>query len=126
MEHRWSTRIPISIKVVIHKNNLPVAVYKTNNIGLGGLSIATGTTRFAKNTVLEAEFELNGTGLKNDTDKGRKFFRVRSCVVYSSEGGIGIMFLDSDSLLFRTLQLVITDNGVKMPTQDSRLNAISA
>lgn len=98
MEHRWSLRIPTTAKVIVYHHKIPVASCRANNIGLGGLFLEAGPMTYPRYTVLEAEFELNSK------DQGCNRFRVPSRVVYSSEKGLGLMFLRSNFLLTRTVR----------------------
>jgi hypothetical protein len=113
MEHRWSARLPTTTKVTIYHNRIPVVLCRANDIGMGGMFVETGPLSYPRNTTLEVEFEL-------DTKLESKLFHVRACVVYGSEDGLGLVFLDSNSVLTRTIrQMLIADiNRIKLPPQD--------
>lgn len=112
MEHRWSVRIPFTTEVILHHNGLPVAVCKSSDIGLGGLFIKTGPLIYPRDSVLDLSIELN-------TDQGRKRFHLRSAVVFRSETGMGLMFLDPNSTVSRTIrQLLLDGEHPKMPIHD--------
>ena len=112
MEHRWSVRVPFTTQVILHHNGLPVAVCKSSDIGLGGLFIKTGPLTYPRNSVLHIEIELN-------TELGPKRFRLRTSVVFSSESGMGLMFLESNSAVSRTIrQLLLDAVHHEMPVHD--------
>ena len=104
MEHRWSVRTPLSTQVTIYHNKLPVAVCTTKDIGLGGLFINSGPITYPVNTTLDLEFKL---------DSGEEFkqYRMLACVVYGSEKGLGLMFLEPNPEVIRTVRKMILDNA---------------
>jgi len=104
MEHRWSVRTPLSTKVTIYHNKIPVAVCTTKDIGLGGLFINSGPLTYPVNTTLDLEFKL-------DSGKEFKQYRIFSSVVYSSEKGLGLTFLESNQEVTRTVRKMIFDNA---------------
>jgi hypothetical protein len=88
MEHRWSTRIPLSTRVTLYRNKEAVAVCIAKDIGRGGLFVATGPTiSYSTNTTLEVDIKLQ-------TEEGTKRFRLSACIIYRCEAGMGLMFLE--------------------------------
>ncbi|MGD8568651.1 MAG: PilZ domain-containing protein [Gammaproteobacteria bacterium] len=100
MEHRWSARIPIATRVTLYRNKMPVAVCAATDIGLGGMFVATGPLTYSKDTTLEVDIKL-------DTEQGPTRFRLPACVVYHSQTGVGLMFLESDNEVSRTIRRLL-------------------
>ncbi|MEJ2181883.1 MAG: PilZ domain-containing protein, partial [Gammaproteobacteria bacterium] len=106
MEHRWSTRIPHSTQVTLYHKKLPVAVCTTHDIGLGGLFVTTGPLTYPLDTMLDVEIQL-------DNDGELKWFRLPASVVHDSENGLGMMFLESNLEVKRSIRQIILDNACK-------------
>jgi hypothetical protein len=102
MEQRWSVRAPFTTQVILHHNALPVAVCTSSDIGLGGLFIKTGPLTYPRNSVLHIDIELN-------TELGPKRFLLETTVVFSSGAGMGLMFLESNSEITRTIRQLLLD-----------------
>jgi hypothetical protein len=119
MEHRWSVRTPFTTKVTLYSNDLPFAVCNSRDIGLGGLFIKTGPLTYRKNWILDIDIELN-------TDFGMERFRLRTSVVFISETGMGLMFLEPSSAMSRAIRRLLLE-GVhpKMPMHDLQPGTIS-
>ena len=83
MEHRCSIRKPMELQVMLYKHGLPVQRALSRNLGLGGVLVDTGDTRWRKNEYLEVEF------IGADGGQG---MRVPAVVVHQSENGTGLMF----------------------------------
>ena len=105
MEHRWSARAPISNRVTLFRNKMPVAVCVAKDIGRGGLFVATGPLTYSKNTILDIDIKL-------DTDQGSKRFRLPACVVHRSEAGVGLMFLETNEEVALNIRRLLL-NGVR-------------
>lgn len=111
MEHRWNTRTNTDIKVTLYHNRIPVIVCQANNIGLGGLFVKAGPIAYPKDTVLEADFQLAGDNCQNK-------FHARTCVVYSAENGLGLMFIKPDITLLKSIrELLLNNNQRKKPIE---------
>jgi hypothetical protein len=120
MEHRWSARTPYITQVSLHHNSLPVAVCSVSNIGQGGLFVKTGALTYPKNSILEVDIKLK-------TDQGSKWFHLRTVVVYRSDVGLGLMFLDSNVELFRSIRQILLDGmDMEAPMDDLDLMPTSA
>lgn len=113
MEHRWSARVPTTTKVIVFHNKIPVALCRTNVIGLGGMFIETGPITYSRNTKLEVEFELA-------TDNGTRLFHLSVCVVRGLAEGMGLMFLDSNSELTQTIRKMLI-NGISHSTPSQQI-----
>ena len=120
MENRWSARTPFTAQVTLHHNSLPVAQCRASNIGLGGLFIKTGPLTYPRNSILEVDIKLN-------TDLGPERFRLRTCVVNSSETGLGLMFLDSNCVVSRSIrQILLGGADVETPMHNFGLATLPA
>lgn len=104
MEHRWSARTPISTRVTLYRNKMPVAVCAATDIGLGGMFVATGPLTYSKDTTLEVDLKLQ-------TEQGPARFRLPACVVYHSQTGVGLMFLESDHEVSRTIRRMLQNRS---------------
>jgi hypothetical protein len=113
MEHRCSARVPTTAKVLIYQNTIPVALCRTNDIGMGGMFLKYSGIIYPKNTLLELEFNLA-------TESGVKLFHVPACVVHGANEGLGLMFLKSDTVLCGTIRKMLLNN-IKSPQQDDLL-----
>lgn len=100
MEHRCSKRWSIVLPVSIRRQEHPVAIGKTRNIGLEGMFIETGAAHFDQNTCLEIEL-----GIKLDYQS--RWLRMPAVVTHSSERGIGIMFRSLSPETERSLRNLI-------------------
>jgi hypothetical protein len=105
MEHRWSTRTPYVTQVSLHHNSLPVAVCSVSNIGQGGIFVKTGPLTYQRNSILDVDIKLK-------TDQGPKWFHTRTIVIYRSDVGLGLMFLDANVELFRSIRQILLDGLV--------------
>ena len=105
MEHRWSARTLISKRVTLFRNKMPVAVCVAKDIGRGGMFVATGPLTYSKNTILDVEIKL-------DTDQGPERFRLPACVVYRSEAGVGLMFIETNEEVALHIRRLLL-NGVR-------------
>jgi hypothetical protein len=104
MEHRWSARTPISTRVTLYRNKMPVAVCVATDIGLGGMFVATGPLIYQKDTTLDVDIKL-------DTDRGPERYRLSACVAYHSQTGVGLMFLESDNEASHTIRRMLQNRS---------------
>ncbi len=85
MEHRWTTRVPVALDVMLYQRGIPVAVCRSQEISAQGISLREGARRFQRNTFLEIEFALR--------EKGELCrYRIPAVVMHSSEQSTGLMF----------------------------------
>ena len=106
MEHRCNPRIAINTRVILYHNRMRAITCKATNIGAGGIFVASKAMVYPRNTMLEVEIHL-------PVARGTEQFIVQALVVYSSENGMGLVFPDSGTDLYRALnQLEIPDNRV--------------
>ena len=52
MEHRCSVRKPFEFQLLIYKNGLPVQSSVSRNLGLGGVYLNAGSSKWRKNECL--------------------------------------------------------------------------
>jgi hypothetical protein len=94
MEHRCNKRFVRAIKVMLYHNGLAVVSCKTQDIGVDGIFVETGPLEYKSNTLLKVEFEVA-------SNRGRQSYRLSVIVVHSSEKGLGLYILDSESEAFK-------------------------
>lgn len=84
MEHRYNSRTPISLDVLLYYQGLPVTIGKARDIGLGGMSVdASRAAALPKNAAVEVELLHQDAG---------KRARLPAYVVHKSGDGIGLLF----------------------------------
>lgn len=89
MEHRYSRRHVINMKVIIYKSGLPMATGWLRNVCRQGLFVASECDDVALNQLLEIEFL--GDGLQADSHR-----RCRALVAHKTAHGFGLV-IDEDS-----------------------------
>ncbi|MGD8572355.1 MAG: PilZ domain-containing protein [Gammaproteobacteria bacterium] len=119
MEHRCSARVPVSYRVTLYRDKMPVAVCATKNISLGGLFVATGPLVYPKNTTLEVDIKL-------DTEQGAARYRLPACVVFHSQEGVGLMFLESSDEVLDNIRRTMRSGEAENTTLDIGLLTQSA
>ena len=90
MEHRCNKRLVKAIKVMLYHNGIPVVICKTRDIGVEGLFVETGPLAYKINTFLNIEFEVT-------SNNSRQLYRLSAIVAHSSEKGLGLYILESES-----------------------------
>ncbi|MGD8591824.1 MAG: PilZ domain-containing protein [Gammaproteobacteria bacterium] len=90
MERRCNQRLLKTIKVMLYHKGIPVISCKTRDIGVEGIFVETGPLVYRNNTLLRIEFEVT---LINS----RQFYRLSAIVAHSSEIGLGLYILESES-----------------------------
>ena len=90
MEHRCNKRLAKAIKVMLYHNGIPIVSCKTQNIGVDGIFVETGSLVYKNNTPLKIEFEVA-------LNKSRQLYLLSAIVAHSSEKGLGLYILESDS-----------------------------
>jgi hypothetical protein len=84
IEHRCSVRKHINTKVVIYKNSLPIALGRSLDVGLQGMSIESPSLVVVKNCSIELEFQLD--------DSTGKYYRIPCFVVHTDKDVFGVFF----------------------------------
>lgn len=110
MEHRWSVRKPHQCRVVVDCPRFGPAAAKLHNIGIGGMFVETDNLDLPLNTALNVAFTLG-------RDNYREDFRLPAMVVRRMLNGAGIMFLESDVDILRTLRHALYETPALAPEQ---------
>jgi hypothetical protein len=100
MEHRLVPRHPVSVKAIVYKDGLPLAVARLRNVSRQGLFIASDYDNVAPDHVLEIEIH-HGVADR----KSRR--RCRAVVVHKCGGGIGLAVDDGDASSCELLEDVL-------------------
>ncbi|WP_455222778.1 hypothetical protein [Kaarinaea lacus] len=100
MEHRWSIRLPSSIKVLLYINGSPVCACATQNIGKEGMYINSKPEMHRINTLYEVAFQAPGFGR-------RRWFRMPAIVAHISETGLGLYIERFDQEAFAAWQWLL-------------------
>ena len=112
MEHRWSTRIPLSNRITLYQNNEPIAEGIAKDIGRGGLFLESGPLRHVINTTVSVVLTM-------DTEEGLERFCLLACVIHSSNTGVGLMFLeDNNNFSYHIRQLILNSVSAYDQAQD--------
>ncbi len=85
MEHRYATRIPLQLSVLIYRQGLPVQAGRTRDISMEGAFVETRYMKCRKHDCLDVEFLQTGPD-------GCERFRVKALVVRRDKDGIGFEF----------------------------------
>jgi hypothetical protein len=88
MEHRYATRLPLRINVLIYRQGLPVQVGRTRDISAEGAFVEAGPFHGPLPGCLDLEF-LPG-------QEGCERFRLKALVVHRNQNGFGIEFAAMD------------------------------
>ncbi|HHJ13598.1 MAG TPA: PilZ domain-containing protein [Gammaproteobacteria bacterium] len=83
MEHRCSVRRSLRFQLMLYRQGIPVQRAVSRNLGMGGVLVDAGTSKWRKNEMLEIEFM--------DAEQ-RPVMRLPAVVVHQSDGGTGLMF----------------------------------
>ena len=105
MEHRWNSRKPVGVDVVLHYDGLGLIRGKTRNISYGGMYVETNAVNLAKNAVVSVH-------LPEPDDNENSLQTVRAMVVHTGQDGFGLMFLDFDRAMLRILRGLIGPDDV--------------
>ncbi len=103
MEHRWSPRKAVKMDVFINYRPLGLVRGETRDISLEGMFVETGRIALPKNEAVDISFTLQH-------EKEAGVHHLGAYVVHSSDKGVGLMFRDFQSSVFRALEDVIFDN----------------
>ncbi len=82
MEHRYSIRKKLAIRVLFYKHGVPVQSGQSLDLCLGGIFVETRPFQWHKNECLDIEL-VSRRGVK---------LRLPALVVHQREKGIGLMF----------------------------------
>lgn len=85
MEKRVFARYPGRLKFLLYRNSMPVVTCLSENIGPDGMFVRSSPLSYARNTLIDVEFEV-----RRDTRPSR--YRLPAKVVYTTEKGMGLRF----------------------------------
>jgi len=92
MEHRWGTRLPVTLDVSLIGRDRSVMHGQLRNIGPEGMFVHLEAAVLAENVAVEVELPLGETNR-----------RVKAWVVHSSEDGAGLLLFAPDDNDYRRL-----------------------
>ena len=103
MEHRYNSRTPVSLDVLLYYQGLPVSICRARDIGLGGMSVnANKVAVLPKNAAVEVLI------LHREPDKRT---RLSAYVVYKSGQGMGLLFSRLNQRAANTVRALIGDTS---------------
>jgi len=104
MEHRWSKRQAVALRVRIHQAGLPAVAAVARNIGLEGLFVEYPPGANQGGKLLNLEISL-GDGQR------RRCYFVPGLIRHVSEQGVGVMFNTFNPRLFQALDDMLHPSG---------------
>lgn len=99
-DHRWSTRLPLSLEVKIFDGGEPIAQGHTQNVGIGGMFIDTNQRKLPLNSRIAVAFSVRNKG-------DVSHHRLPATVIWSSTEGAGLMFTDFNVDTVHTLREIL-------------------
>jgi hypothetical protein len=108
MEHRWNIRKPHQCSVIVDCPRIGLAATQLRNIGTGGMFVDTGKVDLPLNAMINVAFTLG-------RDHNREEFCMPALVVRRTDSGAGIMFLESELDVLRTLRGALHDTDSLTP-----------
>lgn len=100
MEHRWSERKQLPVKVTVHSRLYQSFSAALRDLSLGGAFIETPGHCLPVNEPLVLSFALGEDG-------ARSYHRLHAMVVRAARDGAGLMYLDSDAATLGELRAVL-------------------
>ena len=99
-DHRWSTRLPLSLEVKVFDGGEPIAQGHTHNVGIGGMFIDTTRNKLPLNSRIAVAFSVSTKG-------NMSHHRLPATVIWSSDEGAGLMFTDFNVDTVHTLREIL-------------------
>ena len=99
-DHRWSTRLPLSLEVKVFDAGQPIAQGHTQNVGIGGMFIETYHSKLPLNSQIAVAFSVSTKG--NVTHH-----RLPATVIWATDEGAGLMFTDFNVDTVHTLREIL-------------------
>ncbi len=99
-DHRWSTRLPLSVDVKVFDGGQPIAQGRTQNVGIGGMFVDTNRKPLPLNSQIAVAFSVSANG-------NVSHHRLPATVIWSSEEGTGLMFTDFNVDTVHTLREIL-------------------
>lgn len=100
MEHRWSVRKPVDVKVALRRQGASFNWFKTRDLSMEGVFVESGPDSWPEDTFLELEIPLYDNGKQTR-------HRVPVVVVHRSREGMGLMFCVFDQSLFKAIEYLL-------------------
>jgi hypothetical protein len=97
MEHRWNVRRPHQCSVIVDSPRGGLTATELRNIGIGGMFVETGKVDLPLNAIVNVAFTLG-------RDDSREEFCLPALVVRRTDHGAGMMFLESELEMLRSLR----------------------
>ena len=113
MEHRWSVRKPHQCSVIVDCPRGGLAATQLRNIGIGGMFVETGKVDLPLNALVSVAFTLS-------RDDNRDEFCLPALVVHRTDSGAGVMFLESELDMLRTLRRALQVTASLTPERTIR------
>lgn len=113
MEHRWSARRPVTGNVIVECPRIGLVRAALRDVSLGGMCVETSAVVIPLNAPISVVFDL-------ESDDQREGYCLQAMVVRHTTRGAGIMFLDPDAQIVRSMRDVLygglgTGTRVEMP-----------
>lgn len=83
MEHRHFNRVDIALKVKLYRNHRLLGEFRTQNISLEGIFLATGDIDLVRNDIVQLRLYLSNEA-----------YLIRGFVIHAGNSGVGIMMID--------------------------------
>jgi hypothetical protein len=99
MEHRRGQRLPISVPVGIHSQQLSLGNFTVNNISTGGMSIVDAGRQLAKGDFIQLQFYGNHQRFNPRYTK--------AIVVYKNKDTAGLMWVEESTDLKNLVQIIV-------------------
>jgi hypothetical protein len=112
MEHRWSLRKLMTASVIVECPRIGMVRACMRDISLGGMFIETGPISLPLNAPIAVSFN------SSTFDDQRDDHRLQAMVVRQAPNGVGLMFLESEVDVIRSLREVLY--GPPVPRQQPR------
>lgn len=128
MEHRWSSRKPVSGSVVVECPRIGLVRAALRDISLGGMFVESSAVVFPLNAPVSVVFDL-------PTGGRREGYCLPAMVVRHTSNGAGIMFLEPEAEVVRAMRSTLYGEmmpqemraqGIAQSTHAQRLFATSA
>lgn len=100
MEHRWSARKPVTGNVIVECPRIGLVRAALRDISLGGMLVETTAVVLPLNAPVSVVFDL-------PLEDRREGFCLQAMIVRHTSGGAGVMFLDPETSVMRSMRDVL-------------------
>jgi hypothetical protein len=97
LEHRWSTRKPVSLNAVVFHRPLGLIQVTVQDISLEGAFIRCAAVKLPHQAIVELSFAL-------DTAGKQTIYQMQAMVIHHARNGYGLMFKNFKLEAFRALK----------------------